>query len=231
MNDQIISDIRTRGHWLVVIRAAEYRTDRIAFEDLQPTLERSTVSMRGWNVPHINSRGNVKQAADHIFQSSSFQHHLEHWRFYQSGQFIQLAGMGEDWRDQSDLYPQARADWKPGEQIGITDTLWRYTELLELARRLSVTAAGDDPMFVSITATGLLDRRLSVDESKRMPLFPDCIASINEFKIERTIDRVVLIGEAPEIALDLAFNFFLRFNWTPNRDSLREVQTELLNLK
>ena len=140
MNDQIISDIRQRGHWLVVIRAAAYNADRIAFEDLQPTLERSIVNMRGWKVPHINSRGNVKQAANYIFQSSSYQHYLEHWRFYQSGQFIQLAGMKEDWRDQSGQYPRHVQTGKQVNRLtlptrcGATQNFWNLHAVSRLQK-------------------------------------------------------------------------------------------------
>lgn len=226
-SEPTVEEIRERGHWLVTIRPAKHTSSRVPFEDLEPILNRVRVSLRGWDFPHISSRTPILYGTYHIAQSSRYQHHVEHWRFYDSGQFLHLAGFGEDWRDQSSLYPPPDPSWKPGASLGISDTLFRYTEVLELASRLAVTPAGESQMNVVVTANGLRDRHLFVDDPARAPLHADYSASGADFTDNRVIERTALVGEAWEIAIDYAYQLFLRFGWKADRDTLREAQSQL----
>ena len=102
--------------------------DRVAYEALLPTVQRCVVQIRGWDFPHLSNQVEIERQADWIGQSSEWEHLLEAWRFYQSGQFVDLSGIWEDWRDQSSLHP-AGGDWRQGQTLGVGDALFRLTEI------------------------------------------------------------------------------------------------------
>lgn len=223
----ILSEIKERGHWEVVIRPTVHDPERLPFEDLEAVLTRASVRLRGWDVPHVNWRHPIARAQTHIEQSTMFQHHAEFWRFYQSGQFIHLRGFGEDWRHQSGLYPPDRPDWRPGMRLGVTDTLWAFTEYFELASKLAVTPAGHDEMWVSITLHGLRNRELFVDDQNRAPFFEPYVASVEDFAVEQLLDRRTLVGESWPLAREAARQLFLRFGWNAGEGLLKDAQDGL----
>jgi hypothetical protein len=227
VTDPLVAEIRSRGHWEATIRPVAHQPDRVPYEDLEAVLARSRVSLRGWDVPHLNTREPIMRGQQHIDQSTRFQHHMERWRFTQSGQFFHLNGLSEDWRDQSGLHPPGSASWRPGERLGVTDALWTLTEYFELASRLALTPAGDDEMFISLTLHGLRNRALFVDDPNRVPFHEDYVASVDSFPILRTVDRTVLAAEAWPLALESGRELFLRFGWHPDASVLKSAQDGL----
>ena len=161
---ELLDKIRSRGYWQVVIRPHEFDEQRIAdIFALYPILERCSVQLRGWNYPHLHRSVQFHIDTDWIGQEFQWEHYLELWRFYQSGQFIHIAGIRSDWRDQSDIWPPATNGWLPGSVLGIGDTVFGFTEIFEFAARLAFTDASDDFMHISVTLKGLKDRRLQDD--------------------------------------------------------------------
>jgi hypothetical protein len=168
----VLDKIPTRGRWRVTVRAVssfdDKRIDNIS--KLYPLLEDTQVQLRGWNFPHLDTH--VKPHIDvkwigQDFESDSF---LEVWRFYQSGQFVWLSGMHEDWLDQSELSP-APAQWTPGATLSVLSTIYQFTEVFEFAARLADTEAGDEEMEIMVTVSGLSGRDLEL-KSMRYFGFP-----------------------------------------------------------
>ncbi len=58
------------------------------------------------------------------------------WRFYQTGQFVDFAGVTYDWDDQSQRRLPSQG-WKPGEILNVQDALFTFTEIFEFAARLA----------------------------------------------------------------------------------------------
>lgn len=223
----LLEKIKSRGHWQTVIRPMKFVGKRIRdIRALYPILEKTSVHLRGWDFPHLDRHANLHIDVDWIGQESEWEHHLEVWRFYQSGQFMDIAGIPHDWRDQSGFWP---ADEKggPGRRMSVGDALFRFTEIFEFAARLSLTEAGDDQMNVRITLVGLQDRSLVVEDPRRAPLFADYKASLDEFPYEVELARTDLAADPREFALKAAIELFLRFGWEAREDVLREYQAEL----
>jgi len=185
------------------------------------------VNLRGWDFPHLDPHIQTHVDMDWIGQESDWEHFLEIWRFYQSGQFIDIAGMDEDWYDQRHSIPAALSDWRPGLILGIGNTLFRFTEIFEFTARLAMTQAGDDIMRIEITVSNLEGRKLWVDSHSRMPLHRNYIASIREFPYQIELSRTELIAAPKELALKPTTELFRRFSWDPNQDVLRDQQKEL----
>lgn len=163
----LLEKIKSRGYWRVVIRPGQFVEKRIPeISSLYPIIQKTTVQLRGWDFPHVDPHTNLHIDVDWVGQESEWQEFLELWRFYQSGQFVDIAGIWEDWRDQSELR-LGRHEMEPGALLGIGDTLFRFTEIFEFAARLALTKAGDELMHIEVTVCGLAGRRLWVDSHNR----------------------------------------------------------------
>ena len=51
---------------------------------------------------------------DWVGQGIDWENYVEYWRFYQSGQFLHLDGMKEDWMEQREMYDSGDR-WPIGE--------------------------------------------------------------------------------------------------------------------
>ena len=221
----VVENIKSRGHWDVSIRPEAFLKTRIPkATDLYPILERSKVRLRGWDYPHLEDRAHIR--GDHIEQDFHWDMYLEALRFFQSGLFVHLAGMPEDWRDVSGFWPKDE-HWRPGRDLSIERTVFRATEIFEFASRLSQTAAGDETMHIEVKLVGLDGRRLTV-EPNRMPFLPDKVSEVNEFTMfEGAVSRTELIARARELAVETSTSLFHQFNWDAQVGVMREVQQQL----
>ncbi len=140
----LISDIQSRGHWRVTIRPHPYVERRVAdLQELDKIAVEAQVRMRGWDYPHT-VRGGPVRGEDWVGSEHAFAHHLDAWRLQQSGQFVHLRGMHDDWRDRArDLWPPS-AGWHPGRDLGWGGAAYQYAEIYEFATRLALSAAGSD---------------------------------------------------------------------------------------
>ena len=224
---ELLDKIRTRGHWRVVIRPSQFLQTRLTeIAALYPTVQKTSVELRGWDFPHLDPHTKPHIDVDWVGQESEWEQYLEVWRFYQSGQFVDIMGMPGDWRDQSKLWPPG-ADWKPGALLDVGDALYTYTEIFEFAARLALTEAGDEWVHIEVTASGLAGRRLWVDSQNRWPMMRSYEASIQALPYSVALLRAALLAEPKELALDPAMELFQRFGWSPTKDMLRDLQGQL----
>lgn len=223
----ILDKIQSRGYWQVIIRPKNFIEKRVQnISALYPIVQKASVELRGWDFPHIDPHTNPHIDIDWVGQESEWQQYLEVWRFYQSGQFIDIAGIPEDWRDQSSLWPPSQ-DWKSGALLGIDDALFRFTEILELAARLALTEVGDELMHIEVTVSGLKGRRLWVDSPNRRPMFRHYEASLPELPYKIELSRSELVAQPKELAIKPAVELFARFGWEPAAHVLRDQQKML----
>ena len=225
----LIRKIQTRGYWQVTVRPTNFREKRVQdIASLYPILRKASVTLRGWDFPHLDPHKDPNIDTDWIGQANEWQHHLSVWRFYQSGQFMHVSGMPIDWRDQSSIWP-APKDWATGTLLGVGDAISCFTEFFEFAARLSQTEAGDDPMQVDITVGNLKGRRLYVDSGNRAPFFHFREASIDNFPQSVQLPRAELLSTSRNLALVAANELFKRFNWETTIAQLRDWQDEMIH--
>ncbi|MGA7678304.1 MAG: hypothetical protein WCA51_08055 [Dehalococcoidia bacterium] len=227
----LIEKIKSRGYWRMVIRPGQFVEKRIQdISALYPIIQKTSVELRGWDFPHVDPHTNPHIDVDWIGQESEWEHYLETWRFYQSGQFVDLVGIGGDWRDQSTLWP-ADKEWKPGALLGIGDALFMFTEIFEFAARLALTEAGDGLIHIEITVGGLAGRRLFVDLHNIWPMFRKYEASLPEFPYTIELSRTELVAQPRELSLKPTAELFARFGWIPDAAALRDIQKTLWKSK
>lgn len=220
--------IRTRGYWHVIIRPQTFRADLISRTDLESVMRSSAVLLRGWDVPHFDGREPLQRGQDWIGREVNWEHHVELWRLYRSGQFVHLKGFLQDWRDQSEIWPLPPTAAPLGKSLGVTDALWTVGEYFELASRLSLALSTGVTVF-RLRLFGLRDRELRTDERNRAPLMHR-LASADGYDsgdLEFTADELVARGRS--LAVEQAANLFAVFGWTPSEDLLRESLDELFS--
>ncbi len=224
---KLLDEIRSRGYWEVVIQPHTFIEQRIAdVSDLYPILQRCSVRLRGWDFPHLGPGRPLQEGTDWIGQELKWEDRLELWRFYQSGQFVHLAGIRDDWQDRS-RYRPANDGWQPGANLGIGDTIFRFTEIFELVTRLAFTDASDDFMHVGVTLKGLKNRVLQFDRPNGQLLATEYRATGEDYSYTVDRNRIELIAKPRTLALQGARELFECFNWDPNAYQLRGWQEQL----
>ena len=163
---------------------------------------------------------------DWIGQESEWERYLEVWRFYQSGQFVDLSGMREDWESESSLEFQS-GRFTPRESLSVVGVVYRFTEIFELASRLATTEAGDDQIRIDIVVKGVKGRALWIDPS-RVGFPREHTLSIGEIPYQIDVSRVELLADKRDLALKPAIELFRRFGWDPGLEILRDMQANLL---
>jgi hypothetical protein len=206
-----------------VIRPTRFDREKLKFEELEPIMRSTAVSIVGWEFPFLDNQQPTHNDVDWIGQELDWSDHKELWRFYRSGQFIHIAGMVDDWRDESE-WRRKDADWQPGQYLGFGLTIYRFTEIFEFAARLATSPAGDDVMHVDIKISGLAGRALSMDVPGRFPLVRDYKATLESFPIAVDVPRTELIARSRELAASHAQDFYMRFGFSASTDIIREIQ-------
>ena len=218
----LLEKVKSRGHWRVVIRPGRFVERRIPrISSLYPIIQKTAVQLRGWDFPHVDTHTKPHIDVDWLGQESEWQEFLEIWRFYQSGQFVDIAGIWEDWRDKSD------PTWKSGVLLGIGDTLFRFTEIYEFAARLALTEVGNELMYIEVTINGLAGRKLWDDSHDSGRVYKQYEASLQELPFKQELPRDELVTQPRELALRPAIELFARFGWTADAAALRDIQKKL----
>lgn len=226
--NELLENIKSRGHWKVIIRPTTFIKKRVADRSaLRSILEKNSVESKGWSFPHVSSHGPLEMGDDWIGQELSFDYIKEFWRFYQSGQFVHYFGMPEDWGYESNQ----RLSREKGYHQLIMDSLevvTQCTEILEFAARLSLTEAGDSEIILEITVSNMEDHFLQLPGGG-----PETIRRIPEAREPQmeyrcALPRHELVAETKELALPPALKVFECFHWNPGVGVLRDLQDKWL---
>lgn len=127
----VVEKIKSRGYWRVLIRPGDYQPTRVAnILSLRKIISECSVQISGWDFPHVSSRSEPTIGQDHIEQVIDWEHYVQYWRFYQSGQFVFYGGVWNDWRDQSSLSPKPPS-WGGSRRLGVGDTAITLIEIFE----------------------------------------------------------------------------------------------------
>jgi len=226
---KLLERIQSLGYWKVVIHPGNFDEKRVSrISNLYPLLEKISVQLQGWDFPHLDSRTPPITDADWVGQEIDWRHHIELWRFYQSGQFVHISALTEDWFGEF-KDPSAPSALKLNHLLSVEIAIVRFTEIFELASRLAYTEAGDDVMHVEILVNGLGDKTLRVNPETRMPFPISMKASVKELAYKVDLSRTQLITQSRNLALKPALELFRHFGWDPGLEILRDIQGELFH--
>ena len=92
MKDGLIDKINSHGHWRVNIRPTRDINETMSFQKSREVVERSSVSIRGWNYPHVSRRsddyGGIANGENFVESWTDWDGFIEFWRMYRSSQFL-----------------------------------------------------------------------------------------------------------------------------------------------
>lgn len=219
----LLAEIKTRAYWDVAVRPTRFQPDRLAYGALQQSFEGVVVRWRGWEFPFRNPNSPVVKGDDYIEQENNWENHLEHWRLYQSGLVIVVTAMPSDWRERS-TWTRPPDGWTPGSTLGIGEVLYRYSEILEFASRLSSAVPGDDELSVSVALNGLKGRLLVMDEPGRWMWPSQHPAAIESFSRSVRLSRDEVDSKKREIAAQWTSELLARFDKDISATVLRDWQ-------
>lgn len=222
----ILEKIRKRGSWTVRVRPVDFYKDRISrHRDLVEAVRTCSVELRGWGFPHFDQKTLPIRTPDYVEQELDWQHHIELWRAYKSGQFVSIAALWVDWRDQSGVWP-ATTKWVPGDVLSVEDTVFRMVEIFEFAARWARVAEMGNELIIECTVRGLKDRALELGPN-RGGFITRLAASIERWEWKRQYPMAVLFSAPRELAIEPTINIFELFGWDASGDSIRDLQSEL----
>ena len=207
----ILQRIKTRGWWEVEIRPTDFLADRVpTLGELETLIRTASVETGLSSLPQVGSAPS-ERGADYVGQGHETGAYLQTWRFYQSGQLVLYEGMVDDWADRtSGARP---SDWQPNVTLSLSDALYTYWQVFELANRLALSPAGSESMLVSISAIGLKDRALKADVPRTVVQHVGRRATITHFPIARRFSRQELVSNSGGLAVEAAGQLLSRFGW------------------
>lgn len=206
---EILEKIKRRGYWKVVIRPTRYEEGRLSLDECRQAVVDNVVFFRGWDYPHTK-RSEITAGGTWVQHTTDWSHYVEWWRMTQSGQFVHLFGIQEDWDPEG--FAAGYNDTEPGEALSVLNALFAIAEVFEFASRLATTPVLEDEAYVEISLTGLDGRTLIMLDPGRI-LSGGYTCDVNELSRNWTLSTEELLGRSRDHALDHARWLFERFNW------------------
>lgn len=221
-----LDKIKSRGFWKFTIHPIEFEENRITpLLQCWETISHCSVLLRGWDVPHIEDRDR-QVGNDYVGLDCDFRSQIESWRFYQSGLFLQFKSMREDWFEAEERYGRG-IPCNPGEKIDLVETVYRITEIFELAHRLITQNVFNNELRIKVELFGTENRSVASLFKARM-LRPNHTANVNLIEFDKTYEIPEFLSKHKEFALGCAAYIFQRFNWIDvSGPAFRDIQSEL----
>jgi len=219
--------IRSRGYWEVLIHPATFKERRIPnIADLFPLVHRLSVTLRGWDFPHIDVQNLPMFGKDQVMQDVDWKEYIEVWQMYQSGQFYYNGAMRYDWAEDVTGWVPKPPLYSEAKILGIGDTVARFTEVFRFASGFALSEAGDEEIYVSVGLGGLEGRYLWMDHYRGLPFRRGQRCSMKEYIQAQAFTRSELAADGDSIALDWAAEVIKRFGENPPRQALERLRGE-----
>jgi hypothetical protein len=230
----LIAKLKQRGYWKVTIHPLQYQENRYGFLELKQLIEKTKVSLRGWDYPHLDRRTTFNR--DGFIESySEFDYLIEYWRFYRSGKFIHLFGMREDGRDKSLVLERFRWYGHDAEVpenlrgLSIIAAVYSLTEIFEFAIRLANHGVFESGVRIEVELFGLRNRMLYFEDFGR-DLRKAYVCRDEHIKREAVFKTP---SELTESGRAMAVSWFIeiahQFQWdSPPRAIMEEEQRKFL---
>lgn len=229
----IIKKIKSGAYWRVIIRPTIFNEYHLSsLSEIHNLVEDCKIRLRGWDYPHVD-RVNTRNGESWVESICDSGHHIEFWRFYQSGQFLHYFAVAEDYIPETKEYGLLRVSYSDSETnpkgyLSIFSTLFRITEIYEFAKRLALKNIFTSSIKIKIELHNIKQYQLFFWQRDR-DLADAYITSLNEIKMESVLAIEELLTKGQEEALNKTIHLFERFNWNnPPRGILLEEQNKLL---
>jgi hypothetical protein len=225
MKEGLIGQIQRHGHWRVNIRPIGSVGERLSFQRLRELVQKSSVSIRGWDYPHISRRndesGGISNTENYVESWTDWSGFIEFWRMYRSSQFLSYFCL------RSDTGAMGREVMNV-PILNIVDAVYSMSEFLEFAHRLFSNGIYREGAIISVSLKNSNGRQLDVGPS-RIPFFDQKISHAENIVLEQTLSKSVLTEGYKEMAIQMLLDLFDHFDWNPDPSQLRNDQERFFN--
>jgi len=227
--------IKSRGYWKIHLYPSTM--DFLPIEPInkgKEIIKNTSVQLRGWDYPHFPKQSfehqNIYVSGDKIEAWVDYDYHKEVWRLYNTGQFLHLFSLGEDWLMESHWSSGELKKIPSGTVLSIEWSIFLITEIYYFIKNLIEAGLYKNEIILEMIIVGTKNRELTIFDPMRMPfienyksaskeiIFPKKIYEIKEFEINYL-----------DLAYEQIFYLFNQFNWdNPNKSAIREDQKRLI---
>jgi len=239
MKKGLLDTIKSRGYWRInfepLVDAKKFK--RLA--ECREAVEKASISFRGWDYPHIPRRmdddDNVA-AGDNYYEGwTNWWNHIEFWRMYQSGQFLNYFAVHEDWLELEGWdgllgrQKQTPAVKPKGVLNIIGGVVYQLTEVFQFLSRLTAAGVYDEGVRVSISLHNTEGRKLWTGDFMRH-LFQEYKTQLDTIEFSNTFTREEILTKPKECAFQAVIYIFERFGWdNPPHGTINQDQENLIN--
>lgn len=220
MKDGLIEEIQSSGFWRLNLRPLVAVDKPMLLSDCRDAVERSSVSIRGWDCPHISHRndefGGYSNAASYAENWTDWSGFKEFWRIYQSTQFLSYTALREDTRPGEHGNPSCRI-------LNAVGALYTITEFFEFAARLSAHGLYTSGVEVILSLENTAGRILQAGRN-RIPFFDQKTTSAERLEIRKLLEPTQMLGDQRAISIKVCIELFDKFNWKPDSSRLEADQ-------
>lgn len=225
MKEGLIEQVKMFGHWRVNIRPMGSIEEKLSFQQLRELVQKSAVSIRGWDYPHISRRndesGGISNAENYVESWTDWSGFIEFWRIYRSSQFLSYSCLRSDTGAMGREVPSVPV-------LNIIDAIYSMSEFLEFAHRLFTNGIYQQGAMISVSLNNTNGRHLDVG-SGRIPFFDQKISHAEKIVLEHTLSKSILTEGYKDIAIKMLLELFDHFDWNPDPAQIRNDQERFFN--
>jgi len=213
----------TPAYFDVAVRPGPYQAERLTPAELAPFVAEQAVRLRGWPVPMVSPHDPIQRHGTWLAQDSESMFHVEAWRIFTSGQFLQRRLLATDVRDTAELRAE---DKRATGAVALWDVLLYAVEVAELGARLA-TRLGCETVTLEVSLRGIRGRELVSGDSRRR-LFGPYLSAAEAFSATRSLEVSDLLTDARAAGVDMAQRILRQFGLDAQDQLLRDYQDEVL---
>lgn len=222
----LVAGIVQPAYMSVSVRPGPYDPARIRPDELESFVARQAVRLRGWPVPMISNRDPVAHHGNWVGQDlqSDLVPHVEAWRVFTSGQFLQRRIIATDLRDTAELRPE-----HPGATgaVAVWDILLYLVEVAELGTRYA-TALGVETVTIDVRLENTTGRELISGDWKR-ELHGPYLTRAESVTASVALTAPALLATPRTVGIDLAQQILRKFGLNVADKVLTDWQDSVLD--
>jgi len=215
--------IPTPANFDVAIRPGPYQAERLTPAQLDPFVVEHAVRLRGWPVPMVSPSDHLQRHGTWLAQDSQSIFHIEAWRLFTSGQFVQRRVLATDVRDADELRAE---DPRATGAVALWDVLLYVVEVVELGARMA-TRLGCETVTFEVSLRGIAGREL-ISGDRRRHLYGPYLSAADSFSAARTLDVPDLLTDPRTIGVEVAQRILRQFGIDVPDQVLHDYQENVL---
>jgi len=239
---QLKEKIKTRGHWIIILEpiSSDQNSTPLHPTDRYRILLNQAVRYRGWPTPYfpkIESSNDPKdflEISKNITGSIDWEHYKEVFTLFDSGQFVLISGVQEDWVEESNrLQLTELKSYEPNKILSFISTTYYFTEVFAFISNLinSEIYSNTEEFVFKFYLQNTKDRTLKIFGGKRVEFSKDYTCTTETIKIcEYLFTKENFINTWKDKLFESIIRFYKFFvGYEPNEKVIRSDIDNLLN--